>query len=668
MIWEEILFYSLLYLGLLYIIGHPTLVILRRFPTVNSLLEAFDPVERLPIEFVVGGAVVYSWCLIATPFGAFTYASSWILTLIFVALNIAVLFRDQPNLNNISKYSWAALGAFFLGLIFRIVPMQGYILGSVTDSALHTLFVYSIIRVGGIPQSVFSGSVLQFPQGLHAVLAYFSMISGLPPELVTFYELAFFNATILLAVYCLGKVLVSKQFALILVLILLIISVYPIAITWGGQIIPWGFTIFFVSLALIFQKFVNADSLRMPRDQLMFVLPGILLGYLASTYAPLFALLFIILFLVMLLEHKQFLRQLQSISILIVASLPLFGIWIFRYVVVSNYNTPYLVNESSSAAFNAALVAGKQWFPYKYMTSIQAISQAIYNWVAWPVQVHYPGSTVLLTVLVIIGSGVMVLAIFSRNHLSLPRNLLYYVLGALITILIWGADNPVGLFYYASGSFSILTTELNKATAIAGTILTPFIAAVPIYVLLLLAAQGKILRPKHRKYVAVIVFSALIVANLVIVPFGEQWLTGNYGVYAVTSNSDYQLLKWMRTGIPDNAVVLVNPYDAGQYVQSIANKTALGTFTGITYPSLQYQRVFTLLAHGIVNQTTVSLLKTLNVSYIFVGSRAIQFGWNPELFITHCLSFKVVQNYYNSFLFQVISTQVAAASVTCNYI
>jgi hypothetical protein len=668
MIWEGILLYSLLFLGLLYVIGHATIDVLCRSATIRSLLSQFDPIERLPVDFVMGGVVIYTWALFATPFAAFDYASSVILTLFFVGLYIAGLYFSRPNWSGISSYSWVALLAFFMGLVIRVIPIQNYVLGSATDSALHTFFVYSIIRDGGIPLSVFPGSILQFPQGLHVVLAYFSLISGLPPELTTFYELAYFNATILLAAYTFGKILASRQFALILEIIMVGISVYPIAITWGGQIIPWGFTVFFISLGLILQNFLTQKVYPRGSGILAYILPGIIIGYLGSVYAPLYALLFIFLIIVAILERKFIAQKLGSIVILMLASIPLFGIWIYRDLAITNYNSPYLVAQSSIAAYNAAFVAGLQFFPYRYMTTLQGVSRAIYNWLIWPVTIRYPGSTYLFSTLVIVGAGVTALAFLSQKHLSLPKGLLYYSLATLLTIMLWGTDNPVGVFYLAAGPLSILTTELNKADAIGGTILTPFVAAVPIYTIILLAARGKIFRSNQRKYVAPVAICILLVANLVVLPFGMQWLVGNYGVYSVTSSSDYQLLQWMKTGIPGNSIVLVNPYDAGQYVQSIANKTSISLFTGLSYPSQEYKTISLLLANGIINQTTMTLLSVLKVNYVFVGSRAIEFGWNPRIFIIHCLAFRVVQNYYNSYLFQVISTQYSFASVSCNYV
>src|SRR5579872_3787467 len=143
MIWEEIFLYCLLFLFLLHIIGHPILKILERIDGLDSLLVNLDSIQKLPIEFVLGGTVIYVWSLAATPFHAFDLSNSWILTIAFALLYLIVTFvqprRWITSIGNVSPYSWFAAAVFLFGLLFRVLPFSVLTLGSVNDSALHSL-------------------------------------------------------------------------------------------------------------------------------------------------------------------------------------------------------------------------------------------------------------------------------------------------------------------------------------------------------------------------------------------------------------------------------------------------------------------------------------------------------------------------------------------------
>ncbi|MGI0070281.1 MAG: hypothetical protein ACREAN_08520, partial [Nitrosopumilaceae archaeon] len=297
----------------------------------------------MPLEFVLGGAVIYVWALIATPFHLFDSIAAWMLTLVFALWYAALEIRHRPALLfQMSSYSLLVFAIFLLALFLRVIPLSSLVLGSVQDSSFHTLLVYSIIRDGGIPQSIIPGAILQVPAGVHVVMAYFTLVSGLPAELVTFYELAYFNATIVLAGYCFASLLVSRRFGIIVELLLAGISLYPIGVTWGAQWIPWGLTIFFALFILITPKFIHKD-LPLKKQVLLLVAPAIVLGYLGSTYPPLYALGVVITLLLIILERKNIVRKLSSLAMLIALSLPLLAIWIFRLVVFSNYISSFLL-------------------------------------------------------------------------------------------------------------------------------------------------------------------------------------------------------------------------------------------------------------------------------------------------------------------------------------
>ena len=141
MIWELIFLYSLLFFVLLHILGHPVLVLLEKWGAVENQIGQLDFAQKLPIEFVLGGLVVYIWAVIATPFKAFTLTNAWLLTIGFVVLYLVLTFIDPKRLKqlyafgDLQSYSWLALAGLLLGLWIRVLPQNNFILGSINDSA-----------------------------------------------------------------------------------------------------------------------------------------------------------------------------------------------------------------------------------------------------------------------------------------------------------------------------------------------------------------------------------------------------------------------------------------------------------------------------------------------------------------------------------------------------
>ncbi len=660
MLWPEIFLLSASFLAMLHVVGHPLVKMLERVRGFDQPIARLDFVQKLPLEFALAGALIYIWAIVATPFHLFNVVSSYMLLAIFASLYILQHHRAGSSRRSIlaswkglPKFSYLALGGFVFGLLLRVVPLANYVLGSIEDSALHTIFVYAVIRNAGIPLSAIPGSVLQVPQGVHVVMAYFSMVTGVPPELVVFYELAYFNATIILAAYTFCSLLVSREYAFIVTALVVGISAYPIVVTWGAQWIPWGLTIFFALFALAVPRFIDtADGTTGNLRAL--VAPGILLGYLGGTYPPLFAVSILVLFLMILMRRRGITRRVSYLVALIVVSLPLIALWVYRLYVFTNYTSPYILQQQNVSLYVTSYDASLRWLPYKEMLSLTGIPGAVYRWSAWELVTGWPGANTFFTDLIIIGVAVIILVSISKSSALLPSNLRRYLLGTFLAILIWGLDSPLGAVYSNSGILGIMASELDKLFVIAGTILIPFIAAVPIYLLLVLAERGATPSWATRKNVARGIVVVLVLANVVIIPPAIAWLSTNYGVYANSTNGDYELLQWMKTGIPSNASVLVNRYDAGQYVPSIAGKPTIGIASTIYFPDITYEMVWQMLADNVLNSTTISLLGMLNASYVYVGNYPHSGAWNAQLFLNHRFYFEMVKHFGSSYLFKVI--------------
>jgi hypothetical protein len=659
----EVFGLSLLYLAVLHIIGRPFLWLLGRGNKLEEILNKLDVIQRLPIEFVFGGSIVYVCALVLTPWHLFD-ESVWVITVIGVVAYVVMILRSNFRQQySASKISLVALTLFLIGLWLRVRGFANQVLGSVQDSSLHTLFVYSIIHQGGIPTSVIPGSVLQVPQGLHVVLAYFSLLSNIPPELVVLYEFAFFNATIILAAYLFASILLSKEYAIVVAALVCGIGIYPIAITWGAHWIPWALTIFFVATSLIFFSFTHTPS---SSSKALVFLTALLLGYLLSTYPPLFVIIVLISGLYIIYDHKRIRTKLGFITASFLGSLPVAAIWIYRYLSVNNYTTPFLAAENEQVLHNTALYAAQLYLPFNQLLSPQ-MSRAIWNWIGWPVMEGWPGG-VLFTVLLTIGIVMVVIAPIIRGYFSFNRTILGYLVCAVITTLLWGLNSPDGLFCYTSSVFGIMMQELDKVYVIMATILLPFLAAFPLYEILHRVGRGRnlhtIMKQFHSlerphvlpvRFLHLVILVSLLAINLAVIPSGVVWLKGNYNVFAIATDDDYQLLKWMKNGIPDNANVLVSPFDAGQYVPAISDKPTVGiASTGVIYLSPTYYQIHRLIQSQTINTNFINDFKALNISYAFIGSHEFNPGWDQQFFYKNPLYFQLVKNFGLACLFKVL--------------
>ena len=58
-------------------------------------------------------------------------------------------------------------------------------------------------------------------------------------------------------------------------------------------------------------------------------------------------------------------------------------------------------------------------------------------------------------------------------------------------------------------------------------------------------------------------------------------LRGSYNIYAVTSQSDYDLMKWMAVNLSSSdAVILVHPYGSGLFIPSVSHQKIVFPYTG----------------------------------------------------------------------------------------
>jgi uncharacterized membrane-anchored protein len=655
-----IFFQGLLFFLLLHIIGHPIITVVLRRRGIPWRLKSLDFIERLPLEFVAGGIVVYIVALLMTPFKGFNAFTSWGVTGMAAVFylyqhrkGIASVFR-QPSLRSLvetfvnhSLYSWVAIICFIIALAIRVGPISNFLLGSNQDISMHTLYTYSIVENAGIPNSAIPGYLLQTPVATHTILAYFSVFTATAPEFVTFHGLVFFGAIAVLAAYLFGSMLHSQEFGLYVSILMVSISVFPIGITWGSPWLVLGILSFFVTSAVAIPVF--SESYELSRSWIYTgIFIGILSGFLASVYVPLYVIFLLTLLLLIIVSRQDIPRKLGGLVITFAAGIPLFAIWIYRYFFVHVSHSTFFVEGAAAALYEQALRASTTFLPLRYFYSPSVIIDTIGNWLTWSSKLDWPGAYVFVPLL---GAGCFFLfyQFIKQKSNSFRDPVLKYIIAMIIVVFLWGLNGPLGVFYVPDYGLSIMIGELDKIAAIMGTILLPFIIA---YLLISLNQfLSKHSKANHTPYHMVFF---LLSVSIAIVPLSQAWLVSNYNMYATSTESDYALLKWMNSEIPAESDVLINPFDAGQYVPSIGGQKAFGiASTGVVYLNEQYAVLHYHINNQILDNLTVAVLRNVDVDYIFVGGYAWKENWDAQYFIRNPLYFRIVYKIENSYLFAV---------------
>jgi hypothetical protein len=665
---DFIFFEGLLFLILFHIIGHPIVNIVLRRPGVPNQLADLDFIQKLPLEFITGGAVIYAVALLATPFHGFTALVCWVIIGVAATFYLYQHLKGLASFKKPYKYSWVALACFVLALAIRVGPVSNFVLGSNQDITWHTLLTYSVMRNGGIPFSVLEGFVLQVPVGVHTNFAFFSFISGIPPELVAFNMLVFLGALIGLAAYLFGSIISSRKFGLYVSLIMITFSLYPSAITWGSDWLLLGLLIFFVASSLVVT--FSLENLQLNRSGILSALfPGLITGFLAATYIPLYIILIVTSILMGLLGRKDILQRLRGLAIIFMLGAPLFAVWVYRYFFVFQPNPPFIAQQAADMAYYAAIRPATLFLPIRDFLSPIVLINTVGNWLTWDFQSGWPGAFAFFPLLV---SGVILLFHYLLSHKIKIFDYLFprYIVSVILLILLWGLNGPLGLFHVTSFGLGIMMTELDKIAPIMGTIFLPFIAAYALTTVDDFVSKKTKAHARATKTVSACVILFVVSTSVALVPLTDAWLVSNYKIFATATESDYQLLKWMHSNIPSNSSVLVNPEDAGQYVPSIGGQKAIFVAsTGIKFLTQEYKELYTHIRDQVFNLTTVKLLRDLRIDYVFMGARAFAVGgWDAIYFLRNPWYFRLVYNVSSSYLFAVVTSNYDNIPVSINRI
>jgi hypothetical protein len=637
------------------VLGEPWRLALQRF---GGIFKNLDVLQILVLDVYVGGFLLYIIAII--PLHLFSADVLYAITLASTA-SVLWFYRRElisatRNLRLHPKFSFRnhvlseplllVVLIFLFGLVMQTLALNGLIFGSIRDTSMHSLFVQVLLENKQVPMTLqpYLSEGIVYPQGFTPMVAYSVLISNYSPPQAVFYLTAFFNAFTILGVYFLGKTLsLSKKayVGLSFAFVFASFACWPKYLTWGSNALVASFPLFFVCLS--FLSFIMKEKLNVRA----ILAVGFLFGYLGvlhlEAYEALIASLFVLWLYTAIKRHEGVWSKLRSLVLIFGSSLLILSPFLYRQLIWYQY--PY---------HNIGVA------PDAEVPIVQPGISLIQNYVVWLFNNLASNMLLIIASLALFFVSAL-LAIYFRKNKSFNEISWLVKLGIALflgesLVLLFAAINPANLPFY--GNILFLYFPLYFFIAAANFYLFYVFSS---YLSRKILAKTEETRLKSRKLLISAISLLLLVG--IYSPFLYQSIVldvaqihGSYAVFAVTTEQDLQLMLWIKENLAKNATILVNNYQSGTFIPSLANRKVIYPGDFASSYSVSYQELETLLDQNSLNVTAMDLMKHLNITDIYVGSGVSAFDdyeyqWNPKLLLGNP-NFKLLKNFGNAYLFQ----------------
>lgn len=616
-----------------------------------GLLRAFV------LDVYLGGLVLYVIAII--PLQLFSPALLYSVTIAAIASilvlhrrTLAELLRNlmaNPRrfiLQSSSHEAKLVMLFFLVGLLIQVSPLENLLTGSVRDTAIHSLFAQVLIENRQVPLTIkpYLAEGIIYPQGFTPMVAYAVFISNFSPPEAVLCLTSFLNVLTILGAYFLGSTLSQHgkwKMGLSLAFVFAFVAAWPKYITWGSNAFVAGFPLYFVCLSLF--PFLTKERLNL---RTIFVV-GLLFGFLSvmhlQIYENLIAALFVLWLYLALRGAGDRWMRFVGFSAILGVSLLVLSPFVARQIAF--YQNP----------FHNIGVPSDVVIPIPE-PSLGVVLDSV-NWLA-----ENLANNTLLKVCsygLIFASVLMIIVFRRKSSVIRTHELLKLGIAALLgqlLISVLAGVSPINLPFYPQPILLYIPVYF-------------FIAALnyPIYDFihsflskrLLPKIDGSALDSRKQMVAAISVMLMVGIYSPFVygsIAFDAGNLYGSYAVFGVTTEQDRKLMTWIKGNLPTNATILVNNFQAGTFIPSIANrKVVFPSFGSST--SAGYQRLVDLLESSVVNATTLALLKRFNITDIYVGSGISPWDggkhkWDLGLFQGNP-RFRLLKSCGNAFLFHV---------------
>lgn len=141
---------------------------------------------------------------------------------------------------------------------------------------------------------------------------------------------------------------------------------------------------------------------------------------------------------------------------------------------------------------------------------------------------------------------------------------------------------------------------------------------------------------RTRRTVGVVLLTILLlsVGWLSIPVFTQQQSSYRYAqselvVYETLAPSDLELMQWIHQNVPADGRILVSMGDSGQYLSAVTQRISVYRYNVVG----NYTRLISLLAANASDPAIVPLLKSNNVSYVYIGSIGVNYAQNVAYYL-----------------------------------
>ncbi len=569
----------------LVMIGEPLRIVFSRYSTIFRNL---DVLQISVLDVYLGGFIVYVIAL--APIGLFT-PNILLGTLLFSTLFVLIFYSQKfyfwrkekqpirfPDNKSIICQT-VVLFLFLVMLWITIAPTTNFILGNVHDSSLYSLFAKVILENHQIPQTLqpYSPEGIIYPQGFFVVLAFVNVLPlhfslAETPLLIT----PLFQALSILGAYYLGKVLGGRKLGMSLAFVFAFVSRWPLLLVWGSNAFVYGFPLYFIALAFI----PNLQNARVWNKTVVIELIGIglLYGYLAASHFTLYSVLtlsVIIGLIPSLFNRSRFLESLRfnfrTFVIILTCSLLVLGVFIFRALIwypypAHNLGLPTDVSVQSYPPFN----------PVDWLLYSEGIS---------------PSTTLTLESLLIIGISIIGVSIGTLYYYWRCKKVDKSVKIVIFSLIGAGILFAIGSLTGVYPSLSIFVAEPVRPTIL---FLVSLAFLIGIFNLFIYQRLRNVIQTRFnsrfltkKRHNALAILASIMILSSIYVPYLQytfendvDYMIGQYNMFCVTTQDDLKLMQWIGENISKTSLVLVNPYDAGEFIPVVSGIRIIYPFTG----------------------------------------------------------------------------------------
>ncbi|MEA2089434.1 MAG: hypothetical protein U9O89_01560 [Thermoproteota archaeon] len=664
---------------LLSIIGEPLRMVIRRY---SSLFHELNILQIVVLDVYLGGIVLYA--LAAIPLGLFNVIILWTITLMCIAFLTIFYLRKLRAVTKSAEQEHTSikikaknylltrkgtllecstvLAIFFVALSIQVTPITKFVFGSIYDTSLHALFVELILENGQIPAThhPYLSAAIIYPQGAHVIFAYASCILGFIPPKTVFYLTPLFSAMTVLAAYYLGKkISPTQKLGMIFAFIMAFVSMWPQFITWGGNPFVVGFPLFFICLG--FLPFLLDLFNRNKIVELSVI--GVLFGYLAALNLAFYEVLIassIIWLLVEAVRKHTRMRSFRNFLIMCTFSLLLIAPFLYRFVRYYPYPGHNIGLPNDIVADVTSSPTPK---PSPWQSPIVSILANFPTWLVSLYNIHPNPALRIVWIGLAFASFLTLFVSFHGNRKLLVTEKIGLAVFAsviflnfctfIMPLVVW---TRISFLLYISVCLLIATFNIRLYPTLQAFFVSVF---------------HKIVGKDKKKVALASLVATILVFSTLYVPFIHYTIsisceecTKLCSLYAITGESDYKLMTWMKDHLPSNVTVLINAYEPGLFIPSVSQKKVVFPMSAY-WLSSSYRRLINLIQQGVVNQTTYALMNHFSITHVFLGSRGragvlLQWQeenvkWDPFVFLGNP-TFKLIKNVGNSYLFSVASS------------